>query len=132
MFRVIGGAYMSLKKQLIKNYLKMQLVSSDPGILKIKVNNLPKLNEDYLQFAPYIYEFLKLKQGINEIQPDFTSGVVTIYYDSFMQPQEIITWINTVIDVAIDQMDYIAANWEINQAEVINTLKKILIGKMFQ
>lgn len=123
---------MSLKKQLIKNYLKMQLLSSDPGVLKIRVNNLPKLNEDYLQFTPYVYEFLKLKVGVNDIQPDFISGVVTIYYDSSIQPQEIIAWLNTVIDTAIDQMDYIAANWETNQAEVINTLKRILIGKMFQ
>lgn len=122
---------MSLKKQLIKNYLKMQLISSTPGELRIKVANLPKLNQEYLEFAPYVYEFIKLKEGLNEVKANFATGEITIYYDSTMQPQEIITWINTIIDVAIEQMDMIADKWEKNKEEVINTLKRILVGKMF-
>ncbi|MEG0320053.1 MAG: hypothetical protein RR627_09180, partial [Niameybacter sp.] len=85
-----------------------------------------------LEFAPYVYEFMKMKDGIQDIQPDFETGIVTISYSTSMQPQEIIAWINTVIDVAIDQMDMISAKWETNQEEVINILRRILIGKLFQ
>nr|WP_307991903.1 hypothetical protein [uncultured Niameybacter sp.] len=122
---------MSLKKQLIKNYLKMQLISSMPGELRIKVTNLPKLSQEYLEFAPYVYEFIKLKDGIKDVKANFATGEVTIYYNSTMQPQEIIMWINTIMDVAIEQMDMIADKWDANKEEVINTLKRILIGKMF-
>ncbi|MEG0578641.1 MAG: hypothetical protein RR490_01860, partial [Niameybacter sp.] len=87
---------MSLKKQLIKNYLKMQFISNMPGELKIKINNLTKLGPQYLEFAPYVYEFMKMKDGIQDIQPDFETGIVTISYSTSMQPQEIIAWINTV------------------------------------
>lgn len=122
---------MSLKKQLIKNYLKMQLISSMPGELRIKVTNLPKLSQEYLEFAPYVYEFIKLKDGIKDVKANFATGEVAIYYNSTMQPQEIIMWINTIMDVAIEQMDMIADKWDANKEEVINTLKRILIGKMF-
>ena len=122
---------MSLKKQLIKNYLKMQLISSTPGELRIKVINLPKLSQEYLEFAPYVYEFIKLKDGIKDVQANFATGEVVILYNNTMQPQEVIKWINTAMDVAIDQMDMIANNWDTNKEDVINTLKRILIGKMF-
>lgn len=123
---------MSLKKQLIKNYLKMQLISSMPGELRIKVNNLPKLSEEYLEFAPYVYEFIKLKDGIQDVQTNFETGEVSIIYNSTLQPQEVIMWINTVMDVAIDQMDMVADKWDKDRESVINTLKRILIGKMFR
>lgn len=122
---------MSLKKQLIKNYLKMQLISSMPGELRIKVTNLPKLSQEYLEFAPYVYEFVKLKDGIKDVKANFATGEVAIYYNSSMQPQEIIMWINTIMDIAIEQMDMIADKWDTDREQVINTLKRILIGKMF-
>ena len=123
---------MSLKKQLIKNYLKMQLISSMPGELRIKVTNLPKLSQEYLEFAPYVYEFVKLKDGTKDVKANFATGEVAIYYNSSMQPQEIIMWINTIMDIAIEQMDMIADKWDTDREQVINTLKRILIGKMFQ
>ena len=122
---------MSLKKQLIKNYLKMQLISSMPGELRIKVTNLPKLSQEYLEFAPYVYEFVKLKDGTKDVKANFATGEVAIYYNSSMQPQEIIMWINTIMDIAIEQMDMIADKWDTDREQVINTLKRILIGKMF-
>lgn len=122
---------MSLKKQLIKNYLKMQLISSMPGELRIKVTNLPKLSQEYLEFAPYVYEFVKLKDGIKDVKANFATGEVAIYYNSSMQPQEIIMWINTIMDIAIEQMDMIADKWDTDREQVINTLKRIVIGKMF-
>ncbi|MDU6975370.1 MAG: hypothetical protein E6370_13750 [Clostridiales bacterium] len=121
---------MSLKKQLIKNYIKMQLLSNMPGELHIKMANLSNLSKDYVEFAPYVYDVIKLLNGINNIQVNFTTGEVVILYSQVLQPEQIIRWINIIIDTAIDYMDFIAAKWESDRQQVIQTLNQTLINKL--
>jgi hypothetical protein len=125
-----GGIMMSLKKQLIKNYIKMQLLSNMPGELHIKMANLSNLSKDYVEFAPYVYDVIKLLNGINNIQVNFTTGEVVILYSQVLQPEQIIRWINIIIDTAIDYMDFIAAKWESDRQQVIQTLNQTLINKL--
>ena len=121
---------MSLKKQLIKNYIKMQLISSQPGELHIKIANLSNLSKEYIEFAPYVYEAIKLLDGINDVQVHFASGEVIILYAQTLQPQQVMRWINIVIDTAIDYMDFIAAKWEKDRECVVETLNKALVNKL--
>ena len=121
---------MSLKKQLIKNYIKMQLLSNMPGELHIKMANLSNLSKDYVEFAPYVYDAIKLLNGIKDIQVNFTTGEVVILYSQVLQPEQIIRWINIIIDTAIDYMDFIAAEWESDRQQVIQTLNQTLINKL--
>ena len=123
---------MSLKKQLIKNYIKMQLMSSTPGELHIKIGNLPNINKDYYEFTPYVYEFIKILDDIKDIKVNFSTGEVTILYAPEVQPQKIIRWINTVLDVAIDHMDFISAKWDTDRESVLSTLNNVLLNKRMQ
>ena len=121
---------MSLKKQLIKNYIKMQLLSNMPGELHIKIGNLPNLNKEYMEFVPYVYDALKLLEGVNDVQANFETGEVIILYSQVLKPEQIIRWINILIDTAIDHMDFIAAKWEVDRDQVINTLNQALANKL--
>ena len=121
---------MSLKKQLIKNYIKMQLLSNMPGELHIRMANLSNLSKDYVEFAQYVYDAIKLLNGINDIQVNFTTGEVVILYSQVLRPEQIIRWINIIIDTAIDYMDFIAAKWESDRQQVIQTLNQTLINKL--
>lgn len=126
------GNKMSLKKQLIKNYIKMQLISSTPGELHIKIGNLPNISKEYYEFAPYVYQFIKLQEGIQDIQANFSTGEVAIFYSQTLQPQQVIMWINTVVDVAIDHMDFIADKWDTDREDVLSKLNDVLLKKRMQ
>lgn len=121
---------MSLKKQLIKNYIKMQLLSNLPGELHIKIANLSNLSKEYIEFAPYVYEAIKLLNGIHDVQVNFDSGEIIILYAQSLQPQQVMRWINIVVDTAIDYMDFIAAKWENDRETVVATLNQALVNKL--
>ncbi|MGL4798297.1 MAG: hypothetical protein ACRCWY_02705 [Cellulosilyticaceae bacterium] len=121
---------MSLKKQLIKNYLKMQLISNNPGQLAIRIGSLPKLEDKYKSFETNIVQLLKILPGIGDIQTDFNTGDIRIAYNqAALQPQQVIKWVNVVVDVAIDQMNFINKYWETNLDYVMETLTQILKQK---
>ena len=121
---------MSLKKQIIKNYIKMQLLSSEVGKLHLKMANLASLNKDYVEFAPYVYEAIKLLKGINDIQVNFNTGEIIVFYSDTLKPEQIIRWMNVIIDTAIDYMDFIASKWNSDRPLVIQTLNQALTQKL--
>lgn len=124
------GEEMSLKKQLIKNYLKMQLISNEPGRMKIRIGNLPKLDEKYETFESSVIELLKILPGITNIETAFGTGDMTINYNqALLTPKQVMRWINVVVDVAIDNMNFISTNWESNLPYVMNELRRVLEGK---
>lgn len=121
---------MSLKKQIIKNYIKMQLLSNEPGKLHLKMANLASLNKDYVEFAPYVYEAIKMLKGVDDIQVDFNTGEVIVLYSDSLKPEQIIRWINVIIDTAIDYMDFIAAKWNSDKTLVIEKINQTLTQKL--
>lgn len=121
---------MSLKKQIIKNYIKMQLLNNEPGKLHLKMANLASLNKDYVEFAPYVYEAIKMLKGVDDIQVDFNTGEVIVLYSDRLKPEQIIRWINVIIDTAIDYMDFIASNWNSDQNLVIEKINHTLTQKL--
>lgn len=112
---------MSLKKQFIKNYLKMQLVSQDYGKLRIKISNLTKVNDKYKGFAKDIKDLIMVLPGIQDITADFDTGIIEIKYsEGVLQPQQVIKWINIVIDVVIDNINLISEKGE-SDTEAVKT-----------
>ena len=61
---------------------------------------------------------------------NFKTWEVFILYSQVLQPEQIIRWINIIIDTAIDYMDFIAAKWESDRQQVIETLNQTLINKL--
>lgn len=121
---------MSLKKQIIKNYIKMQLLSNEPGKLHLKMANLASLSKDYVEFAPYVYDAIKMLKGVDDIEVDFNTGEVIVLYSDRLKPEQIIRWINVIIDTAIDYMDFIASKWNSDQNLVIDKINQTLSQKL--
>ena len=121
---------MSLKKQIIKNYIKMQLLSNEPGKLHLKMANLASLSKDYVEFAPYVYDAIKMLKGVDDIEVNFNTGEVIVLYSDRLKPEQIIRWINVIIDTAIDYMDFIASKWNSDQNLVIDKINQTLSQKL--
>ncbi len=121
---------MSLKKQFIKSQLKLKLVSNTPGQLKIKIGALPRLENTYKGFEGQVVTLLKLLEGVTDVQTVFDTGVITLTYDADrLTDRQVMQWINVFIDTAIDNMQFIASNWETNLPNVIARLTTILQEK---
>lgn len=122
---------MSFKKQFIKGYLKIQPISNEPGKLKVKINNLAKLDGKYKNFEKQAIELIKILPGIQEVETQLNTGEISILYDATtLAPRQVMRWLNTVIDVVIDQLNLITLYWESNLTYVMNTLENQLREKV--
>lgn len=120
-----------LKKQLIKSYINIKVVQNLPGALTLKISNLSKIGEQYKGYDAQVFELIKMLDGIGEIKVDFNSELATIYYDQAkLTPQQILKWLNVVIDTTIDQLDLISKYWETNMPYVVQTMTDLLAKKL--
>lgn len=114
---------MFFKNQFIKNYLKIQVVGQAPGLLEIQISNLSKLDKEYQGLEDEVKEFIQLLPGIEDLQTDFNTGRIKIYFDqNKLMARRVLGWINYIIDVAIAHFDFIKNNWEQSPELVKETL----------
>ena len=114
---------MFFKNQFIKNYLKIQVVGQAPGLLEIQISNLSKLDKEYQGLEDEVKELIKLLPGIEDLQTDFNTGRIKIYFDqNKLMARRVLGWINYIIDVAIAHFDFIKNNWEQSPELVKETL----------
>lgn len=122
---------MSLKKMIIRNYLRVQLIKNEPGALYIRMPSLRRLENQFKMFENNVVSLIQLLPGINKIETQFDTGDITIYYDQEqLDARTVMRWINTVIDVGITQIDDIAANWEMDLEGVMKRLTFLLEQKI--
>lgn len=122
---------LGLKKQLIKSYINIKVVQNLPGALTLKIANLSKIGDQYKGYDLQVFELIKMLEGIADIKVDFGSELATIYYDQAkLSTQQILKWLNVVIDTTIDQMDLISKYWETNMDYVIQTMSSLLNKKL--
>lgn len=121
---------MNFKKQFIKNYLKIKLVTNKPGVLQIRIGMLPKIGEQYKAFERNVIELMKILPGITDIKTQFDTGDITFVYDTaVLSDRQLMMWINTVVDVAIDSVQLISGYGESNPDYVMNQLRPVLEQK---
>ena len=114
---------MFFKNQFIKNYLKIQVVGQAPGLLEIQISNLSKLDKEYQGLEDEVKELIQLLPGIEDLQTDFNTGRIKIYFDqNKLMARRVLGWINYIIDVAIAHFDFIKNNWEQSPELVKETL----------
>ncbi len=120
-----------LKKQLIKSFIKLSVIENKPNSLKIRINKLEDLAPEYRMYEKEIIEAIRLLQGIEEVAVSFEEGVITIKYnDQKLSPQTIFYWLQLIIDVGLDNFEFIEQYAEKDIERVRNYLRPILESKV--
>lgn len=108
-----GSNMLGIKKQFIKSMIKLEVVGNAPGRLQIYVAQIKKIQEEYKHYQVYAENAILMLNGVQDVDVDYLSGVVTIKYNAdIVNPQQIYKWIQVIIDLGIDYYDELKAIWE--------------------
>ena len=106
---------------------KFEVVSDIPGRLRIKVNNFKKLPKEAVNFQSQAVEAVKMLDGVESVKFNFVIGTVLIEYDKDkIDSKAIVSWLNTIKKLALDNMDLINSLEGKDEKEVIDILFNIL------
>lgn len=115
---------LGIKKQFIKNMIKLEVVSNTPGKLQIYVAQIKKVEEQYKIYEPYAQKGITLLPGVSGIGVDYDKGLLTINYDpNQVTVQKVYNWLQVMVDVGIDYYDEIKAGWNMQGNETENVEK---------
>ena len=120
-----------LKKQLIKSFIKLDVVENKPGLLKIQILKLSDLDKKYRTYEGYVLESIKCLEGIQEATIDYTRSIIVIGYNQHMlTPQKIYRWMQVLLDVSVENLELIQRYWETDRVYVKERLDKVLKSKL--
>ncbi|WP_054742727.1 heavy-metal-associated domain-containing protein [Cellulosilyticum ruminicola] len=115
------------KKNLIKSMIKIETISNDPGELKLYAKQIIDIEDEYRVYEHFILDAIKILKGINDVKVDYDRGLVTIKYnESLVAAEEIYRWIDILIDISLDNKEFIKDNGEKDVNLVWAKLKPIL------
>lgn len=119
-----------LKKQLIKSFINIRIVSSTPGEIVLQTNALTKIGEEFKNYDKQVESLALVLDGIQEVVADYQTNRITIKYDSVkLTPKKVLKWVEIMIDVGIEYLEVIQKYGESNPDYVINTLENVLIKR---
>lgn len=104
---------LGIKKQFIKNMIKLEIVSNTPGKLQIYIAQIKKVEDEYKQYEYYAENAIRLLKGVESLDVDYQKSIVTIKYDpAIVSVQKIYKWLQVMIDIGIDYYDELKLIWE--------------------
>ena len=117
----------NFKASILNLLFKFEVVSDIPGRLRIKVNNFKKLPKEAVNFQSQAVEAVKRLDGVESVKFNFVIGTVLIEYDKDkIDSKAIVSWLNTIKKLALDNMDLINSLEGKDEKEVIDSLFNIL------
>lgn len=117
----------NFKASILNLLFKFEVVSDIPGRLRIKVNNFKKLPKEAVNFQSQAVEAAKRLDGVESVKFNFVIGTVLIEYDKDkIDSKAIVSWLNTIKKLALDNMDLINSLEGKDEKEVIDILFNIL------
>ena len=117
----------NFKASILNLLFKFEVVSDLPGRLRIKVNNFKKLPKEAVNFQSQAVEAVKRLDGVESVKFNFVIGTVLIEYDKDkIDSKAIVSWLNTIKKLALDNMDLINSLEGKDEKEVIGILFNIL------
>lgn len=117
----------NFKASILNLLFKFEVVSDIPGRLRIKVNNFKKLPKEAVNFQSQAVEAVKRLDGVEGVKFNFVIGTVLIEYDKDkIDSKAIVSWLNTIKKLALDNMDLINSLEGKDEKEVIDILFNIL------
>lgn len=120
-----------LKKQFIKSFIKLEIVSNTPGELKLYIAQISQVEEPFKAYEHYGVTAVKLLLGIRDIKVNYDEATVTIKYNTDrLSAQQIYKWLETLIDITIENLDFIKKYGETDVEYVWNKMEPILIQNL--
>lgn len=117
----------NFKASILNLLFKFEVVSDLPGRLRIKVNNFKKLPKEAVNFQSQAMEAVKRLDGVKNVKFNFVIGTVLIEYDiDKVDSKAIVSWLNTIKKLALDNMGLINSLEGKDEKEVIDILFNIL------
>nr|WP_314497544.1 cation transporter [uncultured Peptostreptococcus sp.] len=117
----------NFKASILNLLFKFEVVSDLPGRLRIKVNNFKKLPKEAVNFQSQAMEAVKRLDGVKNVKFNFVIGTVLIEYDTDkVDSKAIVSWLNTIKKLALDNMGLINSLEGKDEKEVIDILFNIL------
>lgn len=117
----------NFKASILNLLFKFEVVSDIPGRLRIKVNNFKKLPKEAVNFQSQAVEAVKRLDGVESVKFNFVIGTVLIEYDKDkIDSKAIVSWLNTIKKLALDNMYLINSLEGKDEKEVIDILFNIL------
>jgi hypothetical protein len=117
----------NFKASILNLLFKFEVVSDIPGRLRIKVNNFKKLPKEAVNFQSQAVEAVKRLDGVESVKFNFVIGTVLIEYDTDkIDSKAIVSWLNTIKKLALDNMGLINSLEGKDEKEVIDILFNIL------
>lgn len=117
----------NFKASILNLLFKFEVVSDIPGRLRIKVNNFKKLPKEAVNFQSQAMEAVKRLDGVENVKFNFVIGTVLIEYDTDkVDSKAIVSWLNTIKKLALDNMGLINSLEGKDEKEVIDILFNIL------
>ena len=117
----------NFKASILNLLFKFEVVSDIPGRLRIKVNNFKKLPKEAVNFQSQAVEAVKRHEGVESVKFNFVIGTVLIEYDTDkIDSKAIVSWLNTIKKLALDNMGLINSLEGKDEKEVIDILFNIL------
>ena len=118
---------LDIKTYIIKNFAKFKVVHSIPGRIRLKINNASKIPKEATMYDKYVIEGIKILDGIDNIEFNYMTGSVLITYNPNKLSEEIvIKWINHVLNIVLENINFIQEFGEDNIDYVVSTLEKKL------
>ena len=116
-----------IKTYIIKNFTKFKVEHSIPGRIRLKINNASKIPKEAAMYDKYVIEGIKILDGIDNIEFNYMTGSVLITYNPNKLSEEIvIKWINHVLNIVLENINFIHEFGEDNIDYVVSTLEKKL------
>lgn len=121
------------KKNLIKSMIKIETISNEPGELKLYAKQITDIEDEYKSYEHFVLEAIQMLKGINKVNVDYDRGLVTIMYnEGQVAPEEIYKWIDILIDISLDNKEFIKDNWEKDVNLVWAKLRPILEKRVLE
>ena len=118
---------LDIKTYIIKNFAKFKVVHSRPGRIRLKINNASKIPKEATMYDKYVIEGIKILDGIDNIEFNYITGSVIITYNpDKLNEKIVINWINHVLNIVLENINFIQEFGEDNIDYVVNTLQNKL------
>ncbi|MBB6621952.1 hypothetical protein H7E67_00775 [Clostridium gasigenes] len=121
---------MGIKEMMIKRFLRFKIIRDLPGQLVIRFDNNTNIQNEGEQYESLLVKGVKLLDGINDLQFDYSRNLIGISYDiKKLQTKKVLAWIQIIIDTLVDNFSFIKDNWERNSNVVVNKIESQLKTK---
>lgn len=122
-----------LKKNLIKSMIKIETISNEPEELKLYAKQIADIEDEYKSYEHFVLDAIKILNGIKKVSVDYDRALVTITYnENEVSAGQIYKWIDILVDISLDNKDFIKDNWEKDVNLVWAKLRPILEKRVME